>query len=149
MTTLALLKFAHLAAAIVWMGGMAFMLFALRPAVGMLAPPQRLALVAGTLARFFAIVWGAIAVLLASGLAMQLLHGMKSAPLGWHLMMGIGLVMFLLFGHLWFVPYRRLRDAVAAAQWPVAAEQMKSIPRLAMINFVLGWVAIAAMRFVR
>ena len=148
MTTMALLKFAHLAAAIVWMGGMAFMLFALRPAVGMLAPPQRLSLVAGTLARFFAMVWGAIAVLLASGLAMMLATGFKNAPLGWHLMMGIGLVMFLLFGHLYVAPYRRLRNAVEAAQWPVAAEQMKSIPRLAMINFVLGWIAIAAMRFV-
>lgn len=148
MTTMALLKFAHLAAAIVWMGGMAFMLFALRPAVGMLAPPQRLSLVAGTLARFFAIVWAAIAVLLASGLAMLLIHGMKDAPLGWHLMMGIGLVMFALFGHLYFAPYRRLRQAVASSDWPAGAAQMKAIPRLAMSNFVLGWVAIGAMRFV-
>ena len=148
MTTIALLKFAHLAAAIVWLGGMAFTLFALRPAVGMLSPAQRLSLLAATLSRFFAIVWVAIGVLLASGLAMMLATGMKNAPLGWHLMMGIGLVMFALFGHLWFVPYRRLRDAVAASDWPVAAQQMKSIPRLAMVNFVLGWVAIGAMRFV-
>src|SRR5687768_6289587 len=127
---------------------MAFMLFALRPAVGMLPPPQRLSLVAGTLSRFFAIVWVAIGVLLASGLAMLLATGMKNAPLGWHLMMGIGLVMFALFGHLFFAPYRRLQRAVAQSDWPTAAHQMKAIPRLAMINFVLGWVAIAAIRFV-
>ena len=149
MTTIALLKFAHLAAAIVWLGGMAFMLFALRPAVGMLSPPQRLSLVAGTLSRFFAIVWVAIGVLLASGLSMMVATGMKNAPLGWHLMMGIGLVMFALYGHLFFATYRRLQRAVAQSDWPVAADQMKAISRMAMINFVLGWVAIAAVRFVR
>lgn len=148
MTTIALLKFAHLAAAIVWVGGMAFMLFALRPAAGMLAPPQRLTLLAATLSRFLAIVWVAIAVLLASGLAMLLQIGMKNAPLGWHLMFGIGLVMFALFGHLYFAPYRRLQRAVAQSDWAAAAGQMKAIPRLVMVNFVLGWVAIAAVRFV-
>ena len=35
-----LIKLVHLASAIVWMGGMAFMLYALRPAIGMLTPPQ-------------------------------------------------------------------------------------------------------------
>jgi uncharacterized membrane protein len=149
MTTIALLKFAHLAAAIVWLGGMAFTLFALRPAVGMLSPAQRLSLLAATLSRFFAIVWVAIGVLLASGLSMMVATGMKNAPLGWHLMMGIGLVMFALYGHLFFATYRRLQRAVAQSDWPVAADQMKAISRMAMINFVLGWVAIAAVRFVR
>jgi uncharacterized membrane protein len=148
MTTIALLKLAHLAAAIVWLGGMAFMLFALRPSVGTLPPPQRLNLVLATLSRFFSIVWGAIAVLLASGLAMLLLHGMKNAPLGWHLMLTIGLVMFALFAHLYFAPYRRLQRAVAQSDWPAGAEQVKAIARLAMVNFVLGWVAIGAVRLV-
>ena len=39
----ALMKFLHIAAAIVWLGGISFMLFALRPAAAaQLAPPQRL-----------------------------------------------------------------------------------------------------------
>ena len=149
MSSLALIKFAHLAAAIVWLGGMAFMLFALRPAVGMLPPPQRLSLVVDALRRFFAIVWVAIAVLLASGLLMLHAQGFAAAPRGWYLMLGIGLLMFALFGHLYAVPFRRLRAAVANADWPAAAAQMKQIPRLAAINFALGWVAIAAVRFVR
>jgi len=143
-----LIKFAHLAAAILWMGGIAFMLFALRPALGSLAPPQRLALVAETLRRFFSTVWVLIAVLFASGMGMLLHAGPRDAPLGWHVMMGIGLLMFALFAHLFFGPYRRLRRAAAATEWPAAGEQMKRIPPIAMSVFVLGWLAIAAMRFV-
>jgi len=143
-----LIKFAHLASAIVWMGGMAFMLYALRPAIGMLTPPQRLTLVADVLRRFFMMVRVAIVVLAISGFAMLMHAGPSKAPLGWHLMTGIGLLMFAVFGHLDAAPHRRLRNAVAASDWPAAAEQMKKIPPLATINFVLGWIAIAAMRFV-
>ena len=46
-----LLKFLHLGAAIVWLGGMAFMLAALAPALqAQLQPPQRLPLLAAVLA---------------------------------------------------------------------------------------------------
>ena len=143
-----LIKFFHLAAAILWMGGIGFMLFALRPAAAAtLPPPQRLPLIAATLQRFFSIVRVTIAVLLLSGLAMLLAVGMKGAPLGWHLMFGIGLLMFALFGHLYFGPYKRLVRAVAASDWPTGGAQMLTIPKLAMANFVLGWIAIAAVRF--
>lgn len=143
-----LLKFAHLSSAIVWMGGMAFMLYALRPAIGMLTPPQRFALVAEVLRRFFLMVRVSIVVLAVTGLSMVLHVGISKSPLGWHLMMGIGLVMFAVFGHLDAGPHRRLRQAVADSDWPSAAEQMKRIPMLAAINFVMGWIAIVAMRFV-
>jgi len=143
-----LIKFAHLAAAILWLGGIAFMLFALRPTLGVLAPPQRLALAAQVLRRFFTIVWVLVLLLLASGLGMLLHAGVHDAPLGWQLMMGIGLVMFALFAHLFFAPYRRLQHAVAASDWPAAGEQLKRIPPIAMTVFVLGWIAIAAVRFV-
>ena len=143
-----LIKFAHLAAAILWLGGIAFMLFALRPTLGVLAPPQRLTLAAQVLRRFFTIVWVLVLLLFASGLGMLLHAGAHDAPLGWHLMMGIGLVMFALFAHLFFAPCRRLQRAVAASDWPAAGEQMKRIPPIAMTVFVLCWVAIAAVRFV-
>ena len=77
------------------------MLFALRPAAAeTLQPPQRLPLITRTMQRFFALAWASIAILLLSGLAMLLAVGMKNAPAGWHAMLGIGLVMFALFGHL-------------------------------------------------
>lgn len=124
------------------------MLFALRPAAGeLLSPPQRLPLVAQTLQRFFQLVWIAIAILLATGLVMLLGVGMKNAPSGWHVMLGIGLVMFALFGHLYFGPFRRLKRAVAAVDWPEGGRRVGQIATLAMINLLLGTAAIAAVFF--
>ncbi|SFC08335.1 Uncharacterized membrane protein [Polaromonas sp. OV174] len=142
------MKFLHLFAAMAWLGGVTFMLFALRPvAAEQLAPPQRLALIAQVLRRFFALVWIAIAVLLLTGLAMLLGVGMKHAPMGWHLMLGIGLLMFALFGHLYFGPFRRLKLAVSASDWPEGGRRVAQIAALAMANLVLGALAIAAVFF--
>ena len=144
---IALMKFLHIAAAIAWLGGVSFMLFALRPAASALAPPQRLPLIAGVLQRFFVVVWASIVVLLLTGLVMLLRVGMKNAPIGWHLMFGIGLVMFALFGHLYFGPFRRLQRAVAAADWPEGGRRVGQIATLASVNLVLGALAIAAVIF--
>ncbi len=139
-----LLLFFHLAAAIFWMGGMAFMVLALRPAVtALMQPPQRLALMQAVLARFFVVVTVSIAVLLATGLWLMFEAG-AAAPPGWKAMSAIGLVMMLIFGHIYFVPWRRLRAAVAQADWPGAGRQMGQITLLAKINLGLGWIAIAA-----
>jgi uncharacterized membrane protein len=143
----ALMKFLHIAAAIVWLGGISFMLFALRPAATQLAPPQRLALVAQVLGKFFRLVWISIVLLLLTGLAMLFAVGMKNAPLGWHLMFGLGLLMFALFGHLYFGPYRRLRAAVAASNWPEGGRRVGQIATLASVNLALGGLAIAAVIF--
>ena len=144
----ALMKFLHVLAAIAWLGGISFMLLALRPAAAeLLAPPQRLPLMAQTLRRFFGLVWVTIVVLLLTGLAMLLGVGMKNAPAGWHAMLGIGLVMFALFGHLYFGPFRRLKQAVSAADWPEGARRVKQIATLSAVNLVLGVLAIGAVTF--
>ena len=139
-----LMNILHISAAIVWLGGVSFMLFALRPAAMDLPPPQRLPLMALVLKRFFRLVWVCIGLLLATGLVMLLSVGMKQAPVGWHLMLGIGLLMFAVFGHLYFGPYRRLRAAVEAADWPLAGQKLGQIAKLAQLNLVLGALAIAA-----
>lgn len=144
----ALMKFLHIAAAITWLGGVSFMLFALRPAAtALLAPPQRLTLIAQVLRRFFLLVWPAIAILLITGLVMMLRVGMKNAPLGWHVMFGIGLLMFALFGHLYFGPFRRLKQAVSASNWPEGGRRVGQIATLASINLALGVVGIGAVLF--
>jgi uncharacterized membrane protein len=145
------IKLLHLAAAIVWLGGMTFMLFALRPAlIAQLQGQARLELLALVLKRFFAIVLGAIAILLLTGLhlygAGAKAVGMPSIPLGWHLMAGLGLTMILLFGHIYFAGFRGLSRAVAAANWPVAAAKAGQIHTLVVVNFVLGWAAVIAVR---
>jgi len=144
----ALMKFLHLAAAVAWLGGISFMLFALRPAAAeLLPPPQRLPLIMQVMRRFFVAVWLSIAVLLLTGLAMLLGVGMKNAPTGWHLMFGLGLLMFALFGHLYFGPFRRLKQAVAASDWPEGGRRAGQIATLAMVNLALGALAIAAVIF--
>ena len=144
----ALLKFLHIAASIAWLGGIGFMLVALRPAAGaLLAPPQRLPLIAQVLSRFFVLVWVTIAVLLLTGLGMLLAVGMKNAPLGWHVMLGVGLLMFALFGHLYFGPFRRLKLAVQAADWPEGGRRVGQIATLATVNLVLGTIAIGSVIF--
>ena len=143
-----LMKFLHIAAAIAWLGGVSFMLLALRPAAtALLAPPQRLPLIAQVLSRFFVLVWASIAILLATGLVMLLNVGMKNAPLGWHVMLGIGLLMFALFGHLYFGPFRRLKLAVAASNWPDGGKRVGQIATLATVNLTLGAIAIAAVLY--
>lgn len=148
-----ILKLIHLAAAIVWMGGMTFMLFALRPAALLTLEAQpRARLMVQVWQRFFRLVLGAIVVLLATG-GHLFGSGMKAAtsaggsvPLGWVVMAGLGVVMVLAFGHINFAGFAKFKRAVAAAEWPLAAKAAGQIHALVVLNFVLGWLAIAAVR---
>ncbi len=138
-------KFLHLAAGVIWLGGMALMVLALRPVlITRLTPPDRLPLMAAVLSRFFVMVWLSIAVLLATGWWMLAGADMKLAPKGWHAMSGIGLLMCLIFAHIWFAPFRRLKTAVQAADWPGAGKALQQIHPLVLVNFALGWLAVAA-----
>jgi uncharacterized membrane protein len=138
-------KFFHLAAGIVWMGGMALVILALRPvAIARFAPPERLTLMSGVLTRFFAMVWISIALILVTGFWMLSMADMKLAPTGWHAMSGLGLLMCLIFAHIWFVPFRRLKAAVAISDWPAAGKALGQIHPMVLTNFVLGWLAVLA-----
>ena len=136
----ALLLCLHLLAAALWVGGMAVMLGAVRPAaVAVLEPPQRLALMAAALGRFFKAVAAAIAVLLLSGAAMIVqAGGMGQVPWRVHAMLAIGLLMMALFGHLRFSPYPRLLRAVAARDGAAAAASLAGIRKLVTVNLALG-----------
>ena len=151
-------KLLHLIAGIVWMGGMTFMLFALRPACATMAEPQvRARLMVQVWQRFFLLVAVAVVALFATGTnlyttafrAAEDAVGQGSVPLGWNLMLAIGLVMMVTFGHIYFAGFRKFTRSVEAAEWPVAAKTAALIQKLVMVNFVLGWLAIAAVRLVR
>ena len=64
-------------------------------------------------------------------------------------MAGLGIVMMLIFGHLYLSPYRRLKRAVAAGDWADGGKRAAQITLLAKINLGLGWLAIAAVMFWR
>lgn len=133
-------KFLHILGFTVWVGGMFFAHNALRPSVAALQPPQRLPLLAATLGRFFIWVWIAVALILGSGLAMMGMLG--KPPLYVVLMFVTGVIMMLLFAHLFFAPNRRFQRAVAAQDWPAGGAAMAQIRRLVAINLGLGMLTI-------
>jgi hypothetical protein len=71
---------------------------------------------------------------------------MKNAPVGWHLMLGIGLLMSVIFAFLYFGPSRCLqRQLTAAANWPEAGRQMARIHPMVLANFT-SWGGLADCR---
>lgn len=135
----ALLLLLHLAGVVVWLGGMFFAHYCLRPvAAQQLPPPQRLPLLAAVLGRFFIAVAVSIVAILGSGFALIAATGFAAAPWPWHLMMGIGLAMAVIFGVIVLRFYPRLQAGVAAQDWPAAGAAMDRIRRLVAINLVLG-----------
>ncbi|WP_175624767.1 MULTISPECIES: CopD family protein [Oxalobacteraceae] len=134
-------KFLHILGFTVWVGGMFFAHNALRPtAATVLEPPQRLTLLSGVFSKFFVWVWISVALILGSGLYMMALMG--KPPLYVTLMSVIGIVMMLIFGHIFFAPYRRLLRAVAAQEWKAGGAAMATIRKLVGINLILGLVTI-------
>lgn len=147
----ATLKLLHLGAITVWVGGMVFAHFFLRPALAALEPPQRLRLMQAVLGRFFAAVTVAVGLALASGAWMigdvhqrvAATGGQLVLPIGWTLMTLLGVVMTAIFAFIRLLPYRRLQRAVAAGAWPAAAEALAQIRRWVVVNLVIGVVIIA------
>lgn len=134
-------KFFHLLGITIWVGGMFFAHMALRPALAALQPPQRLVLMAATLGGFFTWVWIAVALVLGSGLHMMVQMG--HAPAYAHAMAGIGVVMMLVFAHVFFAPFRRLKRYAAQQDWDRAARALGQIRMLVGINLCLGLLTIA------
>jgi uncharacterized membrane protein len=139
-----LLAFVHVSSAAVWVGGMFFMQFCLRPAAMALPPPQRVPLMADALGRF--VRWIALAVVLlwATGLARFWQVGVANAPPGWHAMAGIAAVMTVVFAVIAHGVFPKVRAAVAAQRYTDAAAGLGRIRTLVMVNLALGLATIAA-----
>jgi len=136
----------HLLAAVVWVGGMFFAYVALRPvAAAQLEPPARLTLWVGVFKKFFPWVFAAIVTLLLSGywMVLSFYGGFDAIGMHVHLMIWAGYVMILLFFHVFFAPFKRLKRAVAAADWPAGAKSLAQIRVLIGINLSIGLVVVA------
>ncbi|MFW5332911.1 CopD family protein [Hydrogenophaga sp. ZJX-1] len=146
----AILKLLHILAIVVWIGGMVFAHFFLRPAALQLPPPQRVPLMHGALQRFFAAVLVSIATVLVSGLWMigrlakeTVQAGLAfNMPLDWTIMATLGIVMMAIFGHIRFALFKRLSQAVAASDWPAGGAALASIRIWVGINLAIGLVII-------
>lgn len=133
----------HLLAAVVWVGGMFFAYMALRPvAATLLEPPQRLPLWAQTFRRFFPWVWVAVILLLVTGLWMvkAVFGGFGNVGVYIHIMAGLGVLMMLLYAHVYFGPYRRMKQALEAGDLPAAGKRLAQIRIIIAINLSLGLV---------
>lgn len=130
----------HILSACIWVGGMFFAYVCLRPvAAHVLEPPHRLTLWSNVLALFFKFVFACIVLLILSGHYMIMLYGgMKVAVLHIHIMMLLGYIMFAVFLHVFFAPFKRLKLAVTNEDWPAGAKQLNTIRKMVGINLLLG-----------
>lgn len=135
-----ILLFIHLLAAAFWVGGMATMHFAVRPAaVATLEPPLRLRLMTAALRRFFVGVDAALTLLFASGVAMILqMGGFRAVHWRVQAMMSIALVMAAVYVYIRASVFKALRRAVEEGAWPAAAARLNTVRQLVSLNLVLG-----------
>ena len=147
----ATLKTIHLLSVIVWIGGMVFAQFFLRPALATLEAPERVRLMHDVLGRFFNAVLVAAGLALASGVWMMgriarqtVQSGVTvNMPLEWLMMAALGVVMLGILGYIRVALYPRLTRAVAAAAWPAGGAALASIRTWVKVNLAIG-VAIVA-----
>lgn len=137
----------HLLSAVIWVGGMFFAYMVLRPTAAVQLPPeQRLPLWMQVFRLFFIWVWVAIVTLLLTGFWMiHLLGGMGGVDgvgIHVHIMLLIGIFMMLIFMHVFFNPFKKLRWAVAEHDWIAGRNALTQIRKLVLLNLVLGLITI-------
>ncbi|MBL4743781.1 MAG: CopD family protein [Cycloclasticus sp.] len=131
----------HVLSAVIWVGGMFFAYLVLRPiAAVQFEPPQRLTLWSNVFSKFFPWVWVSVVLLLGTGfwLIAHKFGGMKNVAAHIHIMMSVGIIMTLLFMHLFFAPRRKLTQAVIEHNWEEAGKHLAQIRMLIGINLILG-----------
>lgn len=136
----------HLLSVVIWVGGMFFAHMILRPsAVEKLEPPQRLALWVAVFGRFFFWVWIAVITIVLSGYWMIFdvfggLIGLKAHYI--QVMHFSGLIMSAIYAYIYFIPFQRLKKAVANKEFPTGGAIMNQMRLLVTINLILGLLTI-------
>lgn len=135
----------HALAAVIWVGGMFFAYMALRPAAAkLLEPPTRLLLWSNSLSRFFMWIWLAVIIIPISGYWMIFKAFGGFAGVGWyiHIMQALGIIMILIFLHVFFAPYLRLRKAIKKENFEEGAKQLAKIRKMVGWNLLIGLVVV-------
>lgn len=146
----ATLKTVHVLSIVVWIGGMVFAHFFLRPAVAQLDAPVRVRLMHDVLGRFFQAVLAASLLTLASGVwmlgrvARQVVQagGRFEMPLAWTVMAVLGVAMVAIFLHIRFALFKRLGRAVASSDWAAGGAALAQIRTWVAVNLGLGTVVL-------
>ena len=138
---MSLLLTAHLIAALIWVGGMFFSYIALRPVLASIDTLLKLQIWSQTFQRFFPWIWLSIITLLVTGFSMIVQYGgMAEVTLPVHIMLTLGIIMMLLFMHLFFAPYKRLHRAVSQQDTALGSAALNQIRLLIAINLSIGIV---------
>ncbi|HFD33445.1 MAG TPA: hypothetical protein ENJ28_12155 [Gammaproteobacteria bacterium] len=135
----------HLLSAVIWVGGMFFAYMFLRPVAAMqLEPPMRLQLWVGVFKKFFPFVWLSILFLPLTGYLMMfnIWGSMGNTPLYVHIMNGLGVVMILIYLHVYFAPFQRLKEAVIKQDWPEGGKNLNIIRKMVGLNTLIGLTVI-------
>jgi uncharacterized membrane protein len=135
-----LLDILHLCAAIIWVGGLFFAYFILRPAAVGMPPEIAMPMYERVLSRFFSLVWVLVGILIATG---YFRLAMGTAGLHVTLKQATGLAMIALFLFVWFVPYARIKRAAATQDYPAIARQLGVIRNVMRVNIPLGLISSA------
>jgi len=139
----------HLLAAVIWIGGMAFVILVLEPSLLSLEPVERGKLMGVVGKRFSIIAWAAVILLLATGLVktpdgllFDASEGYGALLLAKHLVVLLMILIGLRIS-LGLVPRIR-REAPQPGQAPSAEflKTQKQFQILSRLNFVLGIVVI-------
>lgn len=127
----------HLLGAVVWVGGMFFALMVLRPALAVLEPPARMALLVAVLRRFFGFVWVAMPLMLLTGFWMVFaaFGGFADVPWNVDVMMLLGLIMAGVFVWLVVGPWRKFRAAPSS-------QALAPVRQLVHANLGLGLITV-------
>jgi uncharacterized membrane protein len=131
----------HLLSAVIWVGGMFFAYMALRPAAAkILEPPARLQLWVVVFKLFFLWVWLSVITLLITGYWMLfgVFGGFANAGMHIHIMHGAGIIMVLIYMHVFFAPYRKLRHAVVVKDYAEGGKQLARARKLIALNLLIG-----------
>ena len=134
----------HVLSVVLWVGGMFFAHMILRPAaVTQLEPPLRLALWRHVFNRFFPLVWVIIVLVPLTGiLIIMMLGGFATQPVFVHIMTTLGIIMIMIFLHVFFAPFKRLKQRLDEGDVPAAAQQLNKIRFLVGLNTVIGFITI-------
>ncbi len=140
------LKALHVLSIVLWIGGMIFAHFFLRPAVAELEPPVRLKLMSDVLGRFFKAVLVTSLLTLISGIwmlgrvAKQTVQsgGSFDMPISWTIMTALGIVMVAIFMHIRFALYTKLKRFVSASDWAPAGGSLAKIRQWVFTNLIIG-----------
>ncbi|MBF0158923.1 MAG: CopD family protein [Magnetococcales bacterium] len=145
---LAVLLAIHVLAVTLWVGGMFFAHFMLRPSVMdpalNLGLESRVLLWSQVLQRFVRVVWVIVLLLPVTGYTMIIFYlgGLSAQPLHVHLMQGTAWIMIALFVHLYTGPFRRMQWMVKQLLIPEAGLYLGRIRTVVTVNMTIGMVTV-------